>query len=70
MFPKIKLFYFCISIDFLKWKCYNKDKKREREVNKMTWVLNSSYDYEYDESDYYDYEEVFEDWEEEEEEEN
>lgn len=46
---------------------YNKDKKRKREVNKMNWVLNSDYNYEYDESDYYDYEEIFEDWEEEEE---
>ena len=33
----------------------------------MNWVLSGDYNYEYDESDYYDYEEVFEDWEEEEE---
>lgn len=32
----------------------------------MAWILNGSYDYEYDESDYYEYEEVFESQEEEE----
>lgn len=54
------------GVDKIPFLVYNKDKKREREVNKMSWVLNSDYNYEYDESDYYDYEEVFEEWEEEE----
>lgn len=40
--------------------------EKTEEDNKMHWILNCDYNYEYDESDYYDYEELFENWEEEE----